>query len=158
MVLAVIALCGIFLVVGQSRAATMVPDFSLPAVLQDKPVDIKDYRGKVLLITFWATWCGPCVQEIPSLVSLQQEYGPRGFSVIGISLDQGGPAVVEKMMKKTGINYPVAMGNSRVSKDFGGIFGIPVSFLVDQSGQVVKRYNGWVSHKVLDEAIQEILR
>lgn len=143
---------------GALQAATAVPDFSLPAVLQDKQIDIKDYRGKVVLITFWATWCGPCVQEIPSLISLQNDYEARGFSVIGISMDQGGTSVVEKMMKKTGINYPVVIGNSKISKAFGGIFGIPASFLVDRSGNVLKRYNGWVSHKVLDEAVKKTLQ
>ncbi len=77
--------------------------------------------------------------------------------MIAISVDQGGARIVEKMMKKTGINYAVVMGTSKVSKDFGGIFGIPTSFLVDQSGNVVKRYTGWVSHDVLETDIKKLV-
>ena len=141
----------------QARSINKVPDFSLPAVPGKKPVDMRDYKGKVVLLTFWATWCGPCVQEIPSLISLQKEFGSDGFAVIAISMDQGGDSLVGKMIKKTGINYPVVMGNAKVSQDFGGIFGIPTSFLVSRSGKVVKRYNGWVSHDVLEKDIKRVI-
>ena len=140
-----------------ASAATKVPDFILKSVPEKKEINIKDYRGKVVLVTFWATWCGPCVQEIPSLKSLQDVYGPQGFSVLAISMDQGGPRVVEKMMKRTNINYPVVMGTSKVSKAFGGIFGIPTTFLIDQSGNVLKRYTGWVSHDVLETDIKKVV-
>jgi len=140
-----------------AQAAPKVPDFILQSVPEKKEINIKDYRGKVVLVTFWATWCGPCVQEIPSLKSLQEAYGPQGFTVIGISMDQGGARVVEKMMHKTQINYPIVMGNNQVSRDFGGIFGIPASFLVDRSGNVVKRYTGWVSHDVLEADIKKVV-
>ena len=141
----------------QARSISKVPDFSLPAVPDKKPVAFRDYKGKVVLLTFWATWCGPCVQEIPSLISLQKEFGSDNFSVIAISMDQGGDSLVGKMIKKTGINYPVVMGNAKVSQDFGGIFGIPTSFLVSRSGKVVKRYNGWVSHYVLEKDIKRVI-
>lgn len=150
--------CFIVLVSGMwAQAATKVPDFILRSVPEQKEINIKDYRGKVVLVTFWATWCGPCVQEIPSLISLQEAYGKQGFSVLGISMDQGGARIVEKMMKKTSINYPVVMGTSKVSRAFGGIYGIPASFLIDQSGDVVKRYTGWVSHDVLEADIKKIV-
>jgi len=139
------------------QAAPKVPGFILQSVPEKKEINIKDYRGKVVLVTFWATWCGPCVQEIPALKSLQEVYGPQGFSVLGIAMDQGGARIVEKMMKKTKINYPVVMGNNEVSRAFGGIFGIPASFLVDRSGDVVKRYTGWVSHDVLETDLKKVV-
>lgn len=140
-----------------AQAATKVPDFILRSVPDKKEINIKDYRGKVVLITFWATWCGPCIKEIPSLNSLQEVYGGQGFSVLGISMDQGGARIVEKMMKRTSINYPIVMDNQKVSKSFGGIFGIPASFLVDRSGNIIKRYTGWVSHDELETDIKKVV-
>lgn len=143
-----------FIGAAEVYGATKVPDFSFPSVPDKERVDIRDFRGKVVVINFWATWCGPCVKEIASLTSLQKEYGPQGFSVIGVSIDQGGSNVVAKMMKKTGINYPVVIGDAKLSRDFGGVFGVPTSFLVDRAGNVLKRYTGFVSHAVFEEEIK----
>lgn len=140
-----------------ARAAVKVPDFALPAIQDQKVIDISQFRGKAVLINFWATWCGPCVQEIPSLISLQNEFGPQGLAVIGVSMDQGGEGPVQRVITKTGINYPVVMGDAKISRDFGGIFGIPASFLVDQSGTVRKRFDGWTSHNQFVEQIKQVL-
>ncbi len=147
-----------FGVVGELTAATRVPDFNFPSVPDKETVDIRDYRGKVVLINFWATWCGPCIKEIPSLASLQDEFAAQGFSVIGVSIDQGGSRVVSKMMKKAGVNYPVVIGNSKLSREFGGVFGVPTSFLVDRSGNVLKRYTGYIGHKVFSDDIEKALK
>ena len=141
-----------------AQAAVKVPDFALPAIQDKKMVDINKFRGKAVLINFWATWCGPCVQEIPSLISLQNEFGPQGLAVIGVSMDQNGEGPVQKLIEKTGINYPVVMGDDKISRDFGGIFGIPASFLVDQSGTVRKRFNGWTSHEAFVEGVKQVLQ
>jgi thiol-disulfide isomerase/thioredoxin len=147
-----------FVAVGELAAATRVPDFNFPSVSDRETVDIRDYRGKVVLINFWATWCGPCIKEIPSLAGLQDEFGPQGFSVIGISIDQGGSKVVGKMMKKAGVNYPVVIGNSKLSREFGGVFGVPTSFLVDRAGNVLKRYTGYIGHQVFSDDIVKALK
>ncbi len=140
-------------------SATKVPDFSLSALNgTDKVIDIREYRGKVVLVVFWATWCQPCMQEVPSLISLQKEFGPQGFSVIGLSVDEGGSSAVLNAIKKNGINYPVALAPSRVGRDFGGILGIPTAFMVDRAGNVVKRYSGWTSHNVLAGDLKEVLK
>ena len=141
-----------------AQAAVKVPDFALPAIQDKKIIDITQFRGKAVLINFWATWCGPCVQEIPSLISLQNEFGPQGLAVIDVSMDQNGEGPVQKLIEKTGINYPVVMGDAKISRDFGGIFGIPASFLIDQSGTVRKRFNGWTSHDAFVENIKLVLQ
>lgn len=156
--ISVLLLAGCAGIASLAQAAVQVPDFALPAIQDQKVVDINQYRGKAVLINFWATWCGPCVQEIPSLVSLQKEFGPQGLTVIGVSMDQGGESSVRKVIEKTGINYPVVMGDTKISQDFGGIYGIPASFLVDQSGNVRKRFNGWTSHDTFVEDIKQILQ
>ena len=153
-VLVVLACLGM----GVSQAAVQVPDFALPAVQDQKMVDINKLRGKAVLINFWATWCGPCVQEIPSLISLQNEFGSQGLTVIGVSMDQNGEAPVQKLIQKAGINYPVVMGDGKISRDFGGISGIPASFLIDQSGAVRKRFDGWTSHEAFVCNIKQVLQ
>lgn len=152
-------LAGVFcLGASSAHASAKVPDFALPAIQDQKMVDINKLRGKAVLVNFWATWCGPCVQEIPSLISLQKEFGPQGLEVIGVSMDQNGEGPVQKLIEKTGINYPVVMGDAKITREFGGVFGIPASFLIDQSGTVRKRFNGWTSHEVFVEDIKQVLQ
>ena len=110
-------------------AATQAPQFSLPSAIDGSPIDMKNYDGKVVLINFFTTWCPPCRQEIPSLNKLQDQNGAKGFSVIGISLDESTSRIVVKFMKKMKINYPVAMADDNVTRDFGGVIGIPTSIL-----------------------------
>jgi thiol-disulfide isomerase/thioredoxin len=143
--------------VSQSSAAATMPHFVLKSVTDGKTLDSNALQGKVMLVTFFATWCPPCIQEIPSLISLQQEFGGKGFTVVAISVDQGGTSPVKKVIEKTGINYPVLMADSKVTSDFGGIVGIPTSFLVNQQGNVVKNYPGYVGHSVFAEDIKQLL-
>ncbi len=150
--------CGLCQEPTRVEAATKVPDFSLsPVGDRQAPVDIREFRGKVVLVVFWATWCQPCMKEVPSLISLQNEFGPQGFSVIGLSVEVGDSSAVSRVMKRTGINYPVAIAGSKVSRDFGGVFGIPTAFMVDRSGNVVKSYSGWTSHEVIVNDLKRIL-
>ncbi len=141
----------------QAEAAAKMPHFSLPSASDGKEIDSDQFQGKVLLITFFATWCPPCIQEIPNLIDLQNEYKEKGFSVIGISVDQGGRKSVAKLMEKTGINYPVLMADSKITRDFGGIVGIPTSFLINKNGNVIKSYPGYVPHNILITDIQGLM-
>lgn len=135
----------------------VMPQFSLPSALNGAVVSSDEFKGKVVLVVFFATWCPPCLQEIPSLISLQEEYGVKGFSVVGLSVDKDGPSVVRKLINKTGINYPVLMADSKTARGFGGISGIPVSFLVDRQGIIRKKHNAFQSHAEFERDIKDVL-
>ncbi len=144
--------------VSSLQAATKMPAFSLPLVVSGKQVSSEVFANKALLITFFATWCPPCIQEVPTLIQLHQEFGPDGFSVVGLSVDQEGPKVVARLVSKYSINYPVLMADNKTTRSFGGVYGIPVSFLVNKKGNVVKRYTGYVPHSILMKDIKKVLR
>lgn len=141
-----------------NAAEAKMPEFSLSSALDGKNVTNEDFKGKVLLVNFFATWCQPCRQEIPSFIKLQDKYQEKGFSVVGLSMDQSGPAVVAKLMKKAGINYPVLMSNRKTARGFGGIIGVPTSFLVGRDGEIVQRYTpGYVTYKRFEKDIESAL-
>lgn len=150
-------LAAILFLAAQSWAATRMPSFSLASVRDGEVVDSKSFKGKVLLLTFFATWCPPCAEEIPVLVKLQDDLGEAGFSVVGLSVDQQGPAIVASFVEKRGVNYPVLLAEAQTTSDFGGVYGIPVAFLVNKSGNVVKKYTGYVGHNILEKDIRSLL-
>ncbi|MEW6501853.1 MAG: TlpA disulfide reductase family protein [Thermodesulfobacteriota bacterium] len=146
------------LVATAAHAATPMPRFALPSVTDGKAIDSNAFKGKALLVNFWATWCPPCRKEIPSLIELQNKYAARGFSVIGLSTDQGGSSLVAKFAQKMNINYPVAIADNDTPRNFGNILGIPTTFLVDREGNVRKRYDGYVDHETLERDLLQILK
>ncbi|MDG4475824.1 TlpA disulfide reductase family protein [Thiovibrio frasassiensis] len=146
------------LMVGAAQGATKMPSFALPSVKDGAMVKASAYQGQAMLINFFATWCPPCRKEIPDFIKLQKEYGPKGFTVIGISTDQGGSSLVDKFAQKMEINYPVLLSDSETPRAFGGILGIPTSFLVNKEGNVVKRYDGYVDHQTLVNDLNAILK
>jgi len=146
-----------FLSVKPLYAVTKMPAFSLPAVTDGRPIDSKDLKGKVLLVTFFATWCPPCQEEIPGLIDLQKELSRDGFSIVAFSIDEQGPRVVARMIRKLGVNYPVVMADEHTVVGFGGIRGIPTSFLINQKGDIVKRYNMYVPHSVFAKDIKSVM-
>ena len=147
----------VLLPVCTASASKSMPSFSLPDVVTGDTVDSTVFDGKTLLVTFFATWCPPCMQEIPDLISLQNEYEKKGFSVVALSVDQGGVGVVKKLVEKRSINYPVLLANGSTARDFGGVVGIPTSFLINSKGLVVKKYPGYVPHMILENDIKRIM-
>lgn len=131
--------------------------FSLPSVLDGKVVESREFAGRILLVTFFATWCPPCIQEIPNLIDLQNEFSSKGFTVLGLSVDDGSAEKVKRLVEKMGVNYPVLMADTAVAQGFGGVTGIPVSFLVDRGGSIVGRYLGYVEHDILAKDIKGII-
>jgi thiol-disulfide isomerase/thioredoxin len=135
-----------------------MPEFSEKNIAADGIVTSKDFAGKVLLVNFWATWCPPCRKEIPALIKIQAKYKDKGFSVIGISMDEGGRKVVANFVDKLKVNYPVFIGDAKIGRGFGGVMGIPVSFLVDRHGNLLKRLDGYVSENVLEGELAKLLK
>lgn len=134
-----------------------MPEVSMKSAMDGETVDLASYKGKVILVNFWATWCPPCVGEMPDMNRLHKELAEKGFTVIGISMDTGSEKPVKALAAKMGIAYPVIMGGDKIAKQFGEIIGIPVSFLVDRQGNVIKRYDGPRGYKDFLEDIEKVL-
>jgi thiol-disulfide isomerase/thioredoxin len=131
--------------------------FKLNSLTDNTVLDSKQLEGQVLLVTFFATWCPPCIQEIPALIALQKSLKQKGFSVLAFSVDEGGPEPLQRLIEKYEINYPVLFADLNVEKGFGGVTGIPVTFLVNRKGELVQKYLGYVGHDVLEEEINNLL-
>jgi thiol-disulfide isomerase/thioredoxin len=125
---------------------------------QGKTFRSSDVKGKVAVVNFWATWCGPCRAEIPNLIELQKRYGPEGLVIVGISLDEEGAAVVEPFIKRLGVNYPVVIGTKAVDEAFGGVEAIPAVFVIDRDGKIVSQHEGLVAKEVLEQEIKPLLK
>jgi thiol-disulfide isomerase/thioredoxin len=121
-----------------------------------KKLDLADYKGKVVVLDFWATWCGPCRIEIPGLIEMQDRYASRGFSVVGISLDDDPQPVVE-FYKELKMNYPVAVGNQRVGELYGGVLGLPTTFLIGRDGRIYAKHVGATEISVMEDEVQQLL-
>ena len=141
-----------------AQAAVKMPEFTLPEATSGQQVKSEAFAGKAMLVTFFASWCPTCLQEIPVLVRMHKEFAPQGFSVVGLSVDQGDPSEVQQLMRRTGINFPVLMADISTAEHFGGVYMIPVSFLVNKSGQVVKKYPGPAPESLLVKDIHSILQ
>src|SRR5216684_2117400 len=138
------------------------PDFTLKD-LDGKDVSLSQYKGKVVLVNFWATWCEPCYIEIPWLIEMQQKYEAKGFTVLGISMDEDGKSAVVPFLgkerfnvngQKLPMNYPIVIGNDEVADKFGGLLGYPTSFLISKDGKIVKKVQGLISYEELTKAIE----
>jgi cytochrome c biogenesis protein CcmG/thiol:disulfide interchange protein DsbE len=127
------------------------------AGLDGKPVSLSDHSGKVILLDFWATWCVPCQTEVPRFVAFQNEYGKQGFQVIGISMDDT-PVPVRKFYAKYKMNYPVAMGTTKVAEAYGGVLGLPLTFLISKDGRIVKLYDASADFAQMEAEIKSLLK
>lgn len=118
------------------------PDFNLPTLAGDT-LRLADLRGQVVLINFWATWCGPCVEEIPEFVELYEELHPQGLAIVGITVDEEGAEIVAPFAARFNINYPVALDpEGAVAEEYGGVFALPTTYVIDAEGQIVDRVIG----------------
>jgi thiol-disulfide isomerase/thioredoxin len=124
--------------------------------LDGKLVKSSDFDGRVVILDFWATWCAPCKVEIPGFVELQKEYRDRGLVVVGVSLDEDGPAKIKRFVTQFGMNYPVVLGDAGLMKDFGGT-AIPTTVIIDRSGNIVARHVGFVPKETIENEIKPLL-
>jgi thiol-disulfide isomerase/thioredoxin len=146
-------------------AGQPAPDVTLKD-LDGKDVSIAQFKGKVVLVNFWATWCEPCQFEIPWLIEMQQKYGARGFTVLGIAMDEEGRSVVAPWVQKerfdvngtkSQMNYPIVIGSDAAADKFGGLFGYPTSVLIGRDGKQIKRITGLISKDEISQIIESQL-
>ena len=131
------------------------PAFSLTDIT-GQPLLLSDFHGKVVVLDFWATWCGPCRIEIPGFIELQKRYGTQGFAMIGISMDDSPEPVVD-FYKELQMNYPVAVGNGRMGELYGGIPGLPTTFLIGRDGRIYAKHVGATDPAVFETEVKELL-
>ena len=134
----------------------MAPNFSLPD-LSGQNLSLSSYRGKVVLLDFWATWCDPCREEVPHFVVLQEQYGGQGLQIVGVSMDDG-PEPVRDFYKQFKMNYPVVMGNAKTGELYGGVLGLPIAFLIGRDGRIMAKHIGATEISVFEQEIVNLLR
>jgi len=136
-------------------------DFNLKD-MDGKPVKLSDYKGKVVILDFWATWCPPCVKEIPHFNQLNKTYGAKGLVVLGVSVDEGGLAAVQKFKKKTAVDYKIVLGDDKTHDTYQGYLpreergGIPFTFVIDKQGMIRQHYVGYRPIEVFEGAIKDL--
>jgi peroxiredoxin len=145
----------------KANAAATAPSGAAPAWQLKAPdgklVRSTDFAGKVVVVDFWATWCPPCVAEIPGYVQLQEKYRDAGLVIVGISLDEGGTELVKKFAASKKINYPLAMGDPTVVEAFGGVEAIPTTFIIDREGKIRHKKTGAVSTDAFETLLKQFL-
>ena len=148
-----------------SSAPRPAPDISLKD-LDGKDLSLSQYKGKVVLVNFWATWCEPCQVEIPWLIEMQQKYAAKGFTVLGVAMDEEGAKVVTPWVQrerfdvngsKSQMNYPIVIGTDAAADKFGGLLGYPTSVLVSRDGKIIKRITGIISPDEISKSIESEL-
>jgi thiol-disulfide isomerase/thioredoxin len=154
---------------GQSGgAASPTPDedsVQIPT-LDGASASINQYKGKLVLVNFWATWCAPCRTEIPWLIEFNQKYGPKGFVILGVAMDDEGTKVVRPWVESQRfdlsghpepMNYEILVGNTKIADKFGGILGMPTSMLYSRDGKRIKTIVGLIDHDDLSKTLDSQL-
>ncbi len=131
-------------------------DFALEDA-NGQTLKLSDLRGKVVLLNFWATWCGPCKIEIPWFVEMEREFKDQGFAVLGVSMDEDGWKAVKPFMQDMKVNYRMVLGTEEMAQLYGGVQALPTSFILDRNGKVASVHMGIVSRKVFEEEIRALL-
>ncbi len=150
------------------RAAMAILEARAPVVGNEAPnfeaqtatggtVRVSELQGKVVLINFWATWCGPCKLETPWFVEFQEKYQARGFTVLGVSMDDDGWPVVKPWLQAEKVRYPVVLGNEDISRQYGGVEALPTTFLVGRNGKIAAIHMGLISKDEWEKEILQLL-
>ena len=140
----------------QMETAKLAPGWGLTD-LDGKLVHSTDFKGKVVVLDFWATWCPPCRAEIPGFIALQKKYAAQGLTVVGVSVDEAGLKTVKAFALKNGINYPVVLTDSKIVEAYGGIDGLPTTFIIDRTGLIVKQHLGFTEQAEIEKEVAPLL-
>jgi cytochrome c biogenesis protein CcmG/thiol:disulfide interchange protein DsbE len=143
--------------VKQENKRKRAPDFSLKDA-NSRLIHLSDYQGKVVLLDFWATWCGPCAEEIPWFTEFQRKYKDRGFEVLGVSMDDDGWKAINPFVKLKKINYRVVLGDDATGDSYGGLEALPTTFLIDRDGRIASIHVGLASRKDFENGIETLLQ
>jgi thiol-disulfide isomerase/thioredoxin len=152
--------------VADAKDAKPAPELTLKDP-DGKEVSLEQYRGKVVLVNFWATWCEPCQVEIPWLIEMQQKYSAQGFTILGIAMDEDGASIVTPWVQKerfdvngtkSAMNYPIVIGNDAAADKFGGLLGYPTSVLISRDGKILKRITGIITPEEISKLVESQLQ
>jgi cytochrome c biogenesis protein CcmG/thiol:disulfide interchange protein DsbE len=132
------------------------PDFEL-ATLDGRKVKLSDYRGKAVILNFWATWCGPCRIEMPWFVDLQKEYAKDGLTILGVAMDDSDPQKIAQFASEMGVNYPVLLGTDKVSEQYGNVEYLPTTFYINREGEIVGKSAGLMGKGELEDDAKKAL-
>jgi thiol-disulfide isomerase/thioredoxin len=140
-----------------SRARADAPPPWTLKDLSGKTVSLSDFKGKVVVLDIWATWCPPCRAEIPHFIELQNEFKDKGVTVVGLSVDSTGPEAVAKFVQENKMNYPIVMADEATATAYGADQGIPLTIVIDKNGQVVGRHLGLTDKETFEDEIHKAL-
>lgn len=143
---------------GDRFTGAAAPDFELKVLDgKDKTLKLSDFKGKAVVVNFWATWCEPCKVEMPWLIDLQSKYGPQGLQIVGIAMDDTDEKTIVSFTHKMGVNYPIVQGTEKVADLYGGIDGMPTLFFVDRAGKIVDHELGLRGMDIIEANIKKSL-
>ena len=141
----------------QENNHPQAPDFTIED-LDGNKISLSDYRGKVVFLNFWATWCGPCRYEIPGFIEAYKKHKDKGMEIIGVSLDRTGPMSVLAFARQYKINYPVVMATKKIYEDYGPIPAIPVTVIIDKNGRLRHRKVGYFDKELFENWFLRLIK